>query len=99
MYEGRVYPARIGCRDGKTEQPHWILHAHTTLQLRVLLHQCCVASLEPGVILDAVLDYLEDHNSNMDALWSGKAHAIDTNDTGAVAVMHVLVDRWLLEFE
>ena len=51
------------------------------------------------MILDAVLDYLEDHNSNMDALWSGKSHAIDTNDTGAVAVMHVLVDRWLLEFE
>ncbi|PIL29586.1 hypothetical protein GSI_08222 [Ganoderma sinense ZZ0214-1] len=66
--------------------------------LRTLLHQCTIGCLHPEAVFDKLLDYLETHLSCQNTTWSGKSHALDAHAGGGVAVLHLLVDRWLPEF-
>ncbi|GBE78138.1 hypothetical protein SCP_0110210 [Sparassis crispa] len=52
-------------------------------------------------VFDAVLQYLEHHIGRSDASWSGKSHELTGNvayDQGAVALCHLLFERWLPHF-
>ncbi|TBU64845.1 Urb2/Npa2 family-domain-containing protein [Dichomitus squalens] len=67
--------------------------------LRTMLHQCSLGFLQPEAVLDRLLDYLEMHVAGDTASWTGRVHALHGHDTGGVAVLHLLVDRWLPDFD
>ncbi|KAH9890919.1 Urb2/Npa2 family-domain-containing protein [Cubamyces lactineus] len=66
---------------------------------RTLLHQCSVDALPPHDVLGALLSYLENHPPSASTTWSGKAHVLSTGAEAAVALLHVLADRWLPYFD
>lgn len=72
---------------------------NTMTQLRTLMHQCSIGAMEPDVVLDGLLSYLESHLGDDGVSWSGKAHSLSGHSAGGVAVLHLLVDRWLPDFE
>ena len=80
---------------------HWFLrvYAYAIQQFRTLLHQCSVDALRPHDVLDVLLSYLENHLPSVSTTWSGKAHTLSTGAEAAVALLHVLTDRWLPYFE
>ncbi|KAI0757227.1 Urb2/Npa2 family-domain-containing protein [Daedaleopsis nitida] len=62
--------------------------------LQTLMHQCSIGAFAPESVLDRTLDYLEEHLED-DAVWTGKSHSLKTHGAGGIAVLHVVVDRWL----
>lgn len=43
--------------------------------------------------------HLEIHLPSQDGIWSGKVHTLSSDAEAALALLHLLVDRWLPEFE
>ncbi|KAI0768505.1 Urb2/Npa2 family-domain-containing protein [Trametes elegans] len=66
---------------------------------RTLLHQCSLDTLQPSDVLDKLLKLLESHLPSHKTIWSGKAHALSSEGEAAVALLHLLVDRWLPYFD
>ncbi|KAI1797672.1 Urb2/Npa2 family-domain-containing protein [Ganoderma leucocontextum] len=76
----------------------WVKPEVVVEMFRTLLHQCTLGSVNPDAVFDRLLDYLEMHLSCQNTTWTGKSHALSAHSTGGVAVLHLLVDRWLPEF-
>ena len=64
-----------------------------------MLHQCSLGFLQPEAVLDGLLGYLETHITVEAISWTGRSYALNGHNTGGVAVLHLLVDRWLPDFE
>ncbi|KAL1952185.1 hypothetical protein VTO73DRAFT_1334 [Trametes versicolor] len=66
---------------------------------RTLLHQCSLGTLKPSKVLDRLLAHVETHLLSQEGIWSGKAHTLSLNAEAALALLHLLVDRWLPDFD
>ncbi|KAI8995332.1 Urb2/Npa2 family-domain-containing protein [Trametes punicea] len=65
---------------------------------RTMLHQCTEV-MQPEEVLDKLLAHLDVHLSIKNSAWTGKAHVLSTDAAGALALLHVLTDRWLPHFD
>lgn len=63
------------------------------------MHQCSLGVLDPVRVLDVVLQYLEVHLPRDRTGWTGRAHSMKTHELGGIAVLHLLLDRWLPSVE
>ncbi|KAI0670121.1 Urb2/Npa2 family-domain-containing protein [Trametes maxima] len=66
---------------------------------RTLLHQCSLGTLSPTAVLDQFLGHLEAHLLGHKTTWTGKAHALRSEPEAAIALLHLLADRWLPYFD
>ncbi|KAI9066632.1 hypothetical protein FKP32DRAFT_1589329 [Trametes sanguinea] len=66
---------------------------------RSLLHQCSCEALSPQAVLDKLLAILEKHPSVDKTSWTGKAHVLHSEAEAALALLHILTDRWLPHFD
>ncbi|OBZ78847.1 hypothetical protein A0H81_00559 [Grifola frondosa] len=96
-FDHKLHSAMLSCIMSDETTPELCLE-----MFRTLLDQCTQGLCEPQGIFDKLLGYLEKHSISDDAVWSGKVHdlTIDSGyNQGAVAVFHLLVDRWLPLFD
>ncbi|OSD05999.1 hypothetical protein PYCCODRAFT_1431820 [Trametes coccinea BRFM310] len=65
---------------------------------RTLLHQCSLGALSPQAVLNNLLAILENRLSADETSWTGKAHVLRSDAEAALALLHILTDRWLPYF-
>lgn len=67
-------------------------------QYRTLLSQCSLQSRDVQAVIDGALSYLERYLRNGDDKWSGRSHQlsdVNVHGQGAVAILHLIMHRWL----
>ncbi|KAH9853182.1 Urb2/Npa2 family-domain-containing protein [Lenzites betulinus] len=71
----------------------------TVETFRTLLHQCSLDTLPTADVLESLLAYLEAHLPSYKTAWTGKAHTLSSDAESALALLHLLADRWLPYFD
>ena len=74
------------------------------VQFRALLYGLSQGNgVNPEDLISSLLDRLEKHFVASDIIWSGNGHHLTKGELGlaesALALMHMVVERWLPEIE
>jgi nucleolar pre-ribosomal-associated protein 2 len=70
----------------------------------MLLHAQSLENMQNhGEIFDCLLLYLEKYFSPSDVQWSGHGHHLTADESGraqaALAIMHMVIERWMPDIE
>ncbi|KAI0639184.1 Urb2/Npa2 family-domain-containing protein [Trametes polyzona] len=66
---------------------------------RTLLYQCSLENFTPNDVLEKLLEHLESQLPPQHTAWSGKAHTLTSEAEAALALLHLVTDRWLPYFD
>ncbi|KAI0824124.1 Urb2/Npa2 family-domain-containing protein [Trametes gibbosa] len=67
----------------------------TVETFRILLHQCSLDTFSPSDVLEKLLAHLEAHLPSHKTAWTGKAHTLSSDGDSALALLHLMAQRWL----
>lgn len=71
----------------------------TVSQFRVLLADVDLGYCSAEPVYEAILDFVEASQTSSGAIWAGATHNMDSEAETGIALMHVLLERWLPQFE